>query len=116
MIDSVPAIQVAADTSLDLADRSVGGQVPRDTPAADPSADVADFEDLIRTWLPLSFALNAINRSMHVAGDMGRRVADGRGRSQTPVTVATFGGLWQSFLRRFDREQHRLRLQARSPF
>jgi hypothetical protein len=31
---------------------------------ADPGTAVADFEDLIRTWLPLSFALNAINRSM----------------------------------------------------
>jgi hypothetical protein len=31
---------------------------------ADPASTPGDFDDLIRTWLPLTFALNAVNRSM----------------------------------------------------
>jgi hypothetical protein len=34
------------------------------TVAAEPTEDVDTFADLIRTWIPLSFALNAVNRSM----------------------------------------------------
>lgn len=37
---------------------------PQATVAADPDVDVTDFASLIGTWLPLSFALNAINQSM----------------------------------------------------
>jgi len=32
--------------------------------SADPSAPVADLADLLAAWLPLTYALNAINRSM----------------------------------------------------
>jgi hypothetical protein len=31
---------------------------------ADPARQTGAFEDLIRTWLPLTYALNAVNRSM----------------------------------------------------
>jgi hypothetical protein len=61
-------LQTAAESGIVVAGpraTPVATPDPLDDPlAAVPTDDVADIDDLIRTWLPLTYALNAVNRSM----------------------------------------------------
>jgi hypothetical protein len=57
--------QTAAAWGLKVAGPDLDLATARDAAVvAEPSEDVDEFGDLIRTWIPLSFALNALSRSM----------------------------------------------------
>lgn len=67
----VDTIETARSFGVDLRPQSVGGRAggPRREPALEAHTrglDFADFDDLVGAWVPLSIALNALNRSMGV--------------------------------------------------
>ena len=59
------ALQTAAAFGIVVAGPEVGTDPDPTAPlSAVPLEDVDDFDQLIETWLPLTYALNAVNRSM----------------------------------------------------
>ncbi len=64
-------IETARSFGLDLRPQAVGGRAggehrERALEAHLRALDLDDFDDLVRAWVPLSIALNALNRSMGV--------------------------------------------------
>jgi hypothetical protein len=66
MIDT---LETARSYGLDLRPKSVGGRTARSERHLEAhmrDLDLDDFDDLVRAWVPLSVALNDLNRSMGV--------------------------------------------------
>jgi len=67
----VDTLETARSFGLDLRPLAVGGRAggarrDRALEAHTRAIDAGDFDDLVRAWVPLSIALNALNRSMGV--------------------------------------------------
>jgi hypothetical protein len=67
----VDTLETARSFGLDLRPQAVGGRAggehrDRALEAHTRALDTADFDDLVGAWVPLSIALNALNRSMGV--------------------------------------------------
>ena len=71
VLHMIDTLETARSFGLDLRPQAVGGRAggARRDPALEAhtrALDTGDFDDVVRAWVPLSIALNALNRSLGV--------------------------------------------------